>query len=137
MPELLIAIAIFLCLSAVGLGSLTIHELIPLHQRLDDTHQVVKVAANIFVVMASLVLGLLVNSAKNTFEAIDGNVHAFAAELLILDQMLRQSGPSADEARRNLAAYVQRAVDGTWPVQGTPVIDDRSAERLLEDVGAS
>ena len=87
------------------------------------------------MVTTSLVLGLLLNSSKNTYEAIDRNVHAFATDLIVLDRSLRHYGPEALEVRQRLAAYVRRAVEGTWPAWGAPILDDRSAERLLDDVG--
>jgi hypothetical protein len=45
--------------------------------------------ATLFVVMTSLVLGLMINSAKNRFEAIDRDLHAFATNLILLDRMMR------------------------------------------------
>ncbi|HZA95061.1 MAG TPA: hypothetical protein VE421_02910 [Burkholderiaceae bacterium] len=103
----------------------------------DDTHNVIRLAANIFVVMTSLVLGLMLNSAKNTFEAVDRNVHVFATDLVLLDRSLRNYGLEATDVRKQLASYVEQVVAGTWPVQGTSVLDDRAAERLLDGVRAA
>ena len=86
MHEILIGGAICLCLAAASLGSLVVFERLPARYRADDTHNVVRLAANIFVVTTWLVLGLLLNSAKNTFEAVDRNVHAFATDLILLDR---------------------------------------------------
>jgi len=87
------------------------------------------------VVATSLVLGLLLNSAKNTFENIDRNMHAFATDLILLDRTLRHYGPETSAARQQLAAYVRRAVDGTWGAGRSPEAEDRAAERLLDEVG--
>jgi hypothetical protein len=133
--ELLIAAAIFACLVASAIGSLLLSERLPVRYRDDDTHSVVRLAANIFVVTTSLVLGLLINSAKNTFETVDHNMHAFATDLVLLDRSLRHFGPDAADVRQRLATYVQQAVDGTWRADGTRVLDDRVAERRLDDVG--
>jgi hypothetical protein len=129
-----IAIAIFLCLIAASYGAILVSERLKPRYHHDDTNNVVRLAANIFVVTTSLVLGLLLNSSKNQFEAIDRNVHAFATDLIILDRSLRHYGPEASQVRTRLAAYVRQAVIGTWPEQGSPVLDDRAAERLLDDV---
>ena len=98
MREALVAVVIFACLVAASLGCLFAHAKLPLNQREDDTNAVVRLAANIFVVMTSLVLGLMINSAKNTFEAIDRNVHAIATDSILLDRTLRRFGP--DRRRR-------------------------------------
>jgi hypothetical protein len=135
MHESLVAAAIFFCLVAASIGSLVVSERLPARYRQDETHNVVRLAANIFVVTTSLVLGLLLNSAKNTFEAVDRNVHAFATDLILLDRSLRHYGPEASDVRQRLAAYVRQAVDGTWGTDGSRVLDDRAAELLLDDVG--
>lgn len=135
MYEILAAASIFLCLVVASIGSLFVSDKLPARYRHDDTSNVVRLAANIFVVTTSLVLGLMLNSAKNTFEAVDRNMHAFATDLILLDRSLRHYGPEASVAREQLAAYLRQAVKGTWGVDGAPVLDDRTAERLLEGVG--
>ena len=135
MYEFFVAAVIFLCLVAASLGMLVVSERLPADYRHDETHSVIRLAANIFVVATSLVLGLLLNSAKNTYESVDRNVHAFATDLILLDRNLLHYGPEASGVRQRLAAYVRQAVAGTWPTKGSPVLDDRAAELLLEDVG--
>jgi hypothetical protein len=134
MHELLVAAAIFLCLAAASLVSLVVSGRLPHRYLEDDTHTVIRLAANIFVVATSLVLGLLLNSAKNSFEAVDRNVHAFATDLILLDRTLRHYGPDASDTRQRLHGYVRRAADGTWGTDGSSVPEDRPAERLLDDV---
>ena len=127
--------AIFVCLVAASLGSLVLSERLPAHHRQEETYNVVRLAASIFVVMTSLVLGLLVNSSKNMFEAIDRNIHAFSTELILLDRTLRHYGPEASDVRQRLRAYVRQAINGTWGADASPVLEDRAAETLLDEVG--
>ncbi|WP_366664651.1 hypothetical protein [Mesorhizobium sp.] len=77
MGEVLIGLGIFACLTGAAIVSLMVYEHFPTHHRQDDTSAVVRLAANLFVVLSSLVLGLMINSAKNTFEAINSNVHRY------------------------------------------------------------
>ena len=137
MHPTLIATIVFVCLVAAAFGALFISERFPPHYRHDDTHNVVRLTANIFVVTTSLVLGLLLNSAKNTFEAVDRNVHAFATDLILLDRSLRQYGPEAADVRQRLAVYLRQAIDGTWPPKGAPLLNDRAAELRLDEVGSA
>ncbi|TIS11462.1 MAG: hypothetical protein E5X07_40805, partial [Mesorhizobium sp.] len=95
----------------------------------------VRLAANLFMVMSSLVLGLMINSAKNTFESINVNVHTFATDLILLDRTLRHYGPEADGARQSLTAYVQRVVDTSTADSDTTVAPNRLSELLLNQVG--
>ena len=66
--------------------------------------------------MTSLVLGLLLNSAKNTLKSTDRNVHAFATELILMDRTLRQYGPETRTPGSGwLPMFARR-----WPVPGRP-----------------
>lgn len=133
MNEVRIAVFVFLCLTAASLGALFSYERLPEHQRQDDTRQVVHLIANIFVVMTSLVLGLMITSAKSRFDIVNQDVHGYATQLILLDRMLLLYGPEADETRRKLIAYAERAANGHWTAEGG--LSDQTSERLLEDVG--
>ena len=134
MQETLIAVAVFLCLTAAPLASMAVYGRLPAHHRDDDTNAVVRLAANLFVVMTSLVLGLMINSAKNTFESIDRNVHTYATELILLDRSLRQYGPETAEVRQPLVAYVQRQTNNWTEANETPLVANRLSERLLTEI---
>ncbi|MBB6411997.1 DUF4239 domain-containing protein [Mesorhizobium sangaii] len=135
MREALIAVMIFLCLTAAPLVSMAIWPRLPVRHRDDDTNNVVRLAANLFGVMTSLVLGLMINSAKNTFESIDSNVHAYATELILLDRILREYGPETDAVRQPLVVYVQRVAGDASPTGETPVVANRLSEHLLTEIG--
>jgi hypothetical protein len=129
-PEVLISSITFILLAGASLGCLFGHVRLSPKQLQEDTNATIRQVASVFVVMASLVLSLMLNSAKNTFQAVDDNLHAYATELILLDRTIRTLGPLADGAHLSLVAYVERALNDV------PVIAaDREAERLLDDVG--
>jgi hypothetical protein len=132
MSDLLISLAFFVCLAASALLTLYAYPKLTERHRDDRTRDVVRQCAGIFVVMTSLVLGLMVNSAKNTFESVDKNVHAYATELILLDRTLRQYGPETAAARGRLLAYVKQAA--ARMAQSDPLLGSRTAEALLDDV---
>jgi hypothetical protein len=98
----------------------------------EDTKTTVRLVANLFVVMTSLVLGLMMNSAKNTLETDNRNVHALGTDLILLDRTMRALGPQADEARRRLVEYVQTSLH-----EDSILEEDPQAEASLDAVGAS
>ena len=132
MRDSLIALTVFLCLIAASLGSHALYQRIPESQRPVETETIVRLVANIFVVLTSLVLGLMINSARTTFESVDKNVHAYATELILLDRVMRHYGPETAEPRRQLLAYVQQAARRMG--QSDPVLGSRKAEDMLIDV---
>jgi hypothetical protein len=85
--------------------------------------------------MTSLVLGLMISSAKSTLESVDRNVHTLAADVIVLDRSLQQYGVDADAARQRLLAYTYRAAR-TIHQEHTTISDDE-AETLLNAIAAS
>jgi hypothetical protein len=128
--EVLISAFTFILLTGVSLGCLFGHVRLSPKQLQEDTNSTVRIVANVFVVIASLVLGLMLNSAKNTFQAVDDDLHAYATELILLDKTVRTLGPAGEEIHRGLVAYLDRALSS-----GPGVTPDREAETLLEQVG--
>lgn len=127
-----VAVFTFAGLAGAAFASMALYARLPDHHRLDDTNTAVRVIAAIFVTVTSLVLGLMINAAANTFLSTDRAVHVFATELVLLDRTMRTLGADADEARRNLAAYVEHAL-GPSPAQQGSV----TSEHLLDAVGTS
>ena len=132
MSDFLIALAFFVALAGASLLTLFTNTKFPSWHSNADTRDVVRLCAGLFVVMTSLVLGLMINSAKNTFESVDKNVHAYATELIVLDRNLRQYGPDAAAVRQQLLAYVKQAA--ARMAQSDPVLGSRAAENLLNNV---
>ncbi|QPC91743.1 hypothetical protein [Mesorhizobium sp. INR15] len=110
MSEIAVAAIVFVCLVFASLGAIFISSMLPTHHRSDDTNTIVRLLANLFVVMTSLVFGLMINSAKNTYESTDDSVHSFATNLILLDRTLRTYGLLATDARSRLVVYVREGI---------------------------
>jgi hypothetical protein len=98
----------------------------------DNTTTVVRLVGNLFVVMTSLILGLMLNSAKNTLETNNRNIRTLATELILLDRTMRALGPEAEDARQHLVEYVQTALTEANVLEENP-----HAEARLEAAGTS
>lgn len=135
MLEIIIPVLLFVCLIVASLGSLVVYKKLPATHRDEETHATVKLATNLFVLMTSLVLGLMVSTAKNTFETVERNLHTFATDLILLDRSLMQYGQETNALRQRLLEYVDYELNQTWSKKGDQAIDNASAERLLSDIG--
>jgi amino acid transporter len=133
MRDILTALIVFLCLVVASFVSRAIYERMPERHRVSDTESVVRLLAGFFMVVTSLVIGLLLNTAKNTFEEVDANVHAYATQLILFDRTMRHYGPETDEARRSMLAYAEQAA--RHMAQADPVLGSRTAESLLRGAG--
>jgi len=65
--------------------------------------------------MSALLLGLLVSSAKGTYDSERGQVIQMAAKVAFLDRVLATYGPEAAEARRRFIEAVEGVVRQIWP----------------------
>lgn len=95
-------------LTAAGAGSLLGKSLQPHHLN-SDTKDIVKFGSGFIATMAALVLGLLVASAKGSYDAKATEVEHSAAKVILLDQVLRQYGPDATPARRKCCRPCSRS----------------------------
>ena len=122
----------FLCLIGAASAGAFSNVRLPSKYLQEDTIEIVTIVVNIFVVMTSLAIGLMLTSAKTTFETNDRNVHALATEIILLDRTLRTLGPEADEARRHLVEYAQTALNEANLLEADPY-----AEGSLDAAGTS
>jgi hypothetical protein len=85
-------------------------------------------------VLASLVLGLLISTAKTSFDNTSAAVNAYAADLTVLDEVLRDYGEDALPARRQVSAYTARLLSDVWTDRyGHPfMVENRAAGDILE-----
>ncbi len=132
MTELLIALATFLCLIAAAYAGAVCNVRLAVRDLPEGTLEIVGQTANIFLVTTSVVLGLMLNSAKTTFETNDRNLHALATEIILLDRTARGLGPDADETHRRLVDYVQSALKQPHILEANP-----EAEAVLDAAAAS
>lgn len=132
MSGLTVALATFVCLTAAALAGLWGNAWLSPRLLQDDTNATVRLTANLFVVITSLVVGLMINSANVTFQTNERNVQALATELILLDRTMRALGPPADQARGQLVAYVRQSLTDRNVTERDP-----QAEAILESVGTS
>ncbi len=77
----------------------------PKHHLEGDTRDIVKAGIGLLATLAALVLGLIVASAKNSFDTKTEEVQTAAVKLLHLDRSLRQLGRDGDNARQELRRW--------------------------------
>ena len=126
------AVLTFLSVLGAALLGLVARTRLPSEHLQDDTTAIVRLVANLFVVMTSLAIGLMLNSAKTTLETNNRNIRGLATELILLDRTMRGLGPEAEDARRHLVEYVQTALK-----EANILEEDPQAEASLDAAGTS
>src|ERR1700722_3717747 len=64
-----------------------------------EAKDVVRLATGLVATMAALVLGMLVSSAKSSYDARKNDVAEMSYEVLAIDRVLAKFGPDASELR--------------------------------------
>ncbi|MBB2932773.1 bestrophin-like domain [Paraburkholderia silvatlantica] len=120
MTEFQSALLVFaLLLGGTGLGVL-LRPLLPEEHRKHETVQLVQLVIGMLVTFAALVLSLLTASAKSGFDTATNDMRTYAADLIQLDQRLRDYGPDTAAARTLLRAYTASAIASTWTQEKPP-----------------
>jgi hypothetical protein len=89
--------------------------------------------------IAALVLGLLVATAKNKFDTTNQTTQELAANLMLINRALVNFGPEANDARTLLRQYTLAIIAATWPGEAgpQPTPDERPPWKLLESLQQS
>ncbi len=77
--------------------------------------RIVKLAMGLVATMAALVLGLLVSSAKSSYDTQSNEVTDLSARLILLDRVLAHYGAETQETRDLLRGVVVDSRDRIWP----------------------
>jgi hypothetical protein len=115
MNTTLTALIVFACLIAAVLVGIAIRRLLPEDHLAPDSRDVIKLAMGLVATMSALVLGLLVSSAKGSYDTERSEVIQIAAKIAFLDRVLAVYGPEAAEARTRFHDAVKEAVLQIWP----------------------
>jgi hypothetical protein len=103
------------CLCAgIVLGSFLRTRLPDQHLR-DDSKEVVKTALGMIATLVALVIGLLVSSAKSSYDQANAGITQAGAKTILLDRALRRYGPEANEIRERLRRVIASSIERLWP----------------------
>jgi hypothetical protein len=97
---------------------------LPEHHLADDAKDVVRLGTGLVGTIAALVLGLLIASAKSSYDTESSQVQHVTADIILLDRLLAQYGPEGrpirDLMRRAVPAMVERIWGENASGVGTP-----------------
>ncbi len=113
-----LAAILFLFLVGVTLLGARLRRLVPAEHLSADSKDAVKLALGLVATMTAILLGLLVSSAKSSFDTARSEVMQMAAKIALLDRVLMLYGLQTADARHALRDSVAEGVRRTWPADG-------------------
>jgi hypothetical protein len=114
MSPIAISIIVLGCIFGGGLFGIILRRYLPEHHLSADSKDVVKLTMGLIGTMAALLLGLLVASAKSSYDAQSNELTQMSANFVLLDRVLAHYGPETSSARELLRGSVSRLLVRIW-----------------------
>jgi hypothetical protein len=115
MSSLVIGLISAGCIFGGALLGMWLHTVLPERHLDAASKDTIKLGAGLLATLAALVLGLLVSSAKSSFDAMNTGIAQAGAKILLLDHMLADYGPETKDVREQLRHIVASSIDRIWP----------------------
>jgi hypothetical protein len=134
MNSTLTALAISLSLFATVALGIYCRKLLPRHHLNKVTREAVTLAMGLVATMAALLLGLLVNSAKGTYDANRNEVIQMAAKVAYMDRSLALYGPETNAIRKLLRDNITEGVRFIWQGKAESLANFTPDIRVTHDI---
>ena len=121
------------CIFGGVLLGMLLQKVLPEHHLDTPSKDTVKVGAGMLATLTALVLGLLVSSAKSSFDAMNAGIAQTGAKIILFDHILADYGPETKEVREQLRHTVASVIEKIWPEKKGGV----GGLRALESVDAA
>jgi hypothetical protein len=105
----------FFCIFGGTLLGMVLRALLPEDHLSNESKDAVKLGTGMIATLAALVLGLLIASAKGTFDTMTNELRQTGSKVMLLDRVMAQYGPETREARDFLRRSVASALQRIWP----------------------
>jgi hypothetical protein len=115
MSSLEISAIVFGCIFGGTLIGMVMRAILPEQHLSSESKDVVKLGMGLLGTMTALVLGLLIASAKGSFDTQKNGIAQLSANLIMLDRALAHYGPESKDVRDMLRAAVADLIQRTWP----------------------
>lgn len=123
-------------------GGIGLRRILPPQHLNDHSKDVVRLGSALVATMSALVLGLLITSAKTTYETQRNEVRQIAAKLVLLDSQLQRYGPEARRARELQRQSMGPLIDRIWgehavkAATGAPLQPTAEGQEVYEAIEA-
>lgn len=118
MSAMTISAGVFACAFGGALLGLLLQGALPRHHLSNESKDVVRLGMGLVVTLTAIVLGLLIASAKESFDAQGREMTELAANVILLDRLLAHDGSMTRPARDLLRRATTQILETTWSRDG-------------------
>ncbi len=115
MNAIVVSLIVFVSIFAAAVLGIAIRRTLPEDHVGSDAKEVVRLATGLIATMSALVLGMLVSSAKSSYDASKNEVAEMSTEIVTIDRLLARYGPETGELRAEFRQLVEFSLDRIWP----------------------
>jgi hypothetical protein len=115
-----VSLLVSACVFAAAIIGMHLHRVLPRTHLTRETKDVIQLGTGMLSVLASLVLGLLIATAKSSYDTVDHSIRSYAAEIALLNETLRDYGKGASLPRDALHQYTEQFLQDIWPKNRDP-----------------
>ena len=134
MNSIEISLIVFSCIFGGAILGMFLRAHLPEHHQSGDSQRIVNLGAGIIGTMAALVLGLLVASAKGTYDTQNNELITMGAKMVLADRALGLYGPEAKDTRDLLRGAVSEMIEHLWSNQQPPATDPTQPQSVTPRV---
>ena len=131
MSSITISLIVFAWVFGGALFGIFLHAVLPQHHLSSETKDIVKLGMGLVGTMAALVLGLLVASAKGSYDAQGTELTQISANVALLDRALALYGPETKETRANIPAFRRDDTPDSFMHRGVVHLRPRTAAAIM------
>ena len=114
MSSIAISSIVFACVFGGAVCGFALRAVLPEQHLNTESKDAVKLGMGLVATMAALVLGLLVASAKGSYDTQSTELTQMSANIVVLDRVLAHYGPESKDARDLLRSSVAQFLDVLW-----------------------
>jgi hypothetical protein len=135
LSPLVVSLIVFACVFGGSLLGMFLRTALPAHHLSDDSRKLINLGIGTIATMSALVLGLLVASAKTSYDTQKNEITEMSAKIVLVDRVLAHYGPEANDARDFLRKAVVQAIDRIWPQSASdpPQLEPTGGIEVLYD----
>jgi hypothetical protein len=115
MSSLTLSFIVFACIFGGAILGMAVRAFLPESHMNSETRDVVKLGMGLIGTMTALVLGLLIASAKGSFDTQRNGLAQLSGNVIFLDRILARYGKGSEGVRKMLRASVADMIQRTWP----------------------
>jgi hypothetical protein len=101
-------------------GGETLRRVLPDVHLTSGSKDAIRLGSALIATLAALVMGLLITTAKGSYEGQYTQIRQLTANIILVDRLLEQYGPEAHESRELLRRAIKPLIERIWKKDAEP-----------------